>query len=237
MKVLPVAQLSERVAEEVSTFGGRTILLVSGGSQIPKLAEVFRKFVSTQLDFSKLTIALIDERFDRDPEHKDSNYTQLLNSHESQELIRRGVEFKSILEANPDLIEAGEKYAAWFNDLSTDDDSQLIGILGIGADYHTAGIIPHNPDCNAMFYGASYVGYEPCGNMRSENPFPRRVTITFDGIRLLDKVFIYAVGEEKREVLKEIVEHNQVTTAEEIATKPALFLSSIGNVVLFTDVL
>src|ERR1035438_6742188 len=116
----------------------RVLWLVSGGSNATVARQVRRVLPANRL--KNLKVALVDERYGK-PGHGDSNFTKL----------RRvgfdftNVNFKPVLTRENLSFELTVKnYEKHVRQLFEASDI-IIGQFGIGADGHTAGILPHSP--------------------------------------------------------------------------------------------
>jgi 6-phosphogluconolactonase/glucosamine-6-phosphate isomerase/deaminase len=151
---------------------------VSGGSNIAITIAVIQKLTDDQL--SRINLLLVDERYGPIG-HKDSNYQQLLDS---------GLDANKI-NVSPILLGEGfsqtsEDYGVKVSNVFASGNF-IIGQLGIGSDGHTAGILPGTIACEET---ESYVvGY------KTEQY--DRITLSFKSLRLLDKAYVFAFGEDK----------------------------------------
>jgi 6-phosphogluconolactonase/glucosamine-6-phosphate isomerase/deaminase len=93
-----------------------------------------------------------------------------------------------------------------------------IGLFGMGADGHTAGILPNSPAVNAEGYASFY-----------STPQFGRVTMTFDAIKNLDEAVLYAVGEAKHKMLDKLEQDL------ELSEQPAQILKKINRLSIYND--
>ena len=93
-----------------------------------------------------------------------------------------------------------------------------IGLFGMGADGHTAGILPASPAAVAPAYAASY-----------QTPQFDRITMTPRAIARLDEAFVYAVGADKWPALERLA---QPLTIDE---QPIQSLKQVPLLTVFTD--
>lgn len=190
--------------------GQEVLWLLSGGSAI-KLAVAAARLVSAGK--ADITVSLIDERYGP-PGHADSNWSQLLAAGFNLpgarlEPVLKGFDFKQTAEA----------YNEFYSALA-DKDIYRIGLMGIGPDGHTAGLLPNSPAIDSI----KYVDYY-------EGPDYRRITLSAKGIESLDKALVYAAGEDKRRAIEDL--------AKDIdpAQQPAQLLKRIGDVDVYNDVI
>jgi 6-phosphogluconolactonase/glucosamine-6-phosphate isomerase/deaminase len=93
-----------------------------------------------------------------------------------------------------------------------------LGFFGIGADGHTAGILPGSPACQAPTFA---MGYET-GEFT-------RITMTYPAIEKLDEAVVYAVGQSKWPVL------DQLELDLPIEQQPAQILKKVPKLTIFND--
>lgn len=154
--------------------------LVSGGSTIAVAVEAARHL--RDVDDGTLTIMLADERYGP-VGHPDSNWQQLIEA--GFELPH--AQFLPTLSAH-DLNETMSDYQTHLSDqylLS----SFKIGLFGMGADGHTAGILPRS---EAVGSNELVSGYEGPDMTRMT-----RITMTPLAIKQLDEAVLVAFGEAK----------------------------------------
>lgn len=176
---------AKQLAQQIQTrLDGRQSVawFLSGGSAIGVAVLAAKKLKPSP----HLTVTLVDERYGP-PGHPDSNWEKLLaggfqlrNAH--LEPVLRG--------GNADQTLADFERLA--SHLLQDTDYK-IALLGIGADGHTAGILPRSPAVSSRslvsFYGT---------------PEYQRITLTPRGLAKLDEAVVYAVGDNKRQALQNL---------------------------------
>lgn len=184
--------------------------LVPGGSAMKVAAQVLAAL--EDVDTSKLCVTLTDERYGR-PDHPDENWTQLeqLGFNVSMINAYRVLRGEDIEITAQDF---GDKLQRLF---ATYD--YKIGLFGIGADGHTAGIKPHSVATTSDEYAAQFEGDDFA-----------RVTMTPKAIASLDEVVAYAHGADKFATLRQLL-HETVP----IYDQPAQALKTVGMSTLFSD--
>lgn len=206
-----VNDLSTRMNDALKK-GRRVLWLVSGGSNITSAVEIMRR-VSTE-DSRKLYISLIDERYG-EPGHQNSNLQQLLIAG----FEPKKAQLIPVLEKGLSLEETARSYEkVLINHLEKTDMS--IGLLGIGADCHIAGILPNS---SAAIENEKYVAAYNSDNYE-------RVTTTFPLIEKLDICYAFAFGEGKNQALNEVMEGSH-----SLVEKPALILRELKESYLYSD--
>lgn len=184
--------------------------LVPGGSAMKIATQVLAQLEDT--DTSKLCITLTDERYGR-PNHPDENWSQL---------GQMGFDVSTInayrVLRGEDAETTAQDFSAKLQQLFGTYDYK-IGLFGIGADGHTAGIKPHTVAVTSDEYAAQFEGADFA-----------RVTMTPRAVAELDEVVAYAHGAEKHETLRSLLN-------EEVALidQPAQVLKTVPTSTLFSD--
>ncbi len=190
--------------------GESVLWLVPGGSAMASASRVLENL--EDVDTSRLCITLTDERYGS-PGHDDENWSQLgrlgfvLNSINAYRVLR-GEDAETT--ATDFSHKLGELFATY---------QYKIGLFGIGADGHTAGIKPHSSATTSSELAVHFAGSDF-----------ERVTMTAKAVRRLDEVVAYARGEEKFETLT-----NLLHETASIEDQPAQVLKEVKKSTLFSD--
>ena len=195
-------------------LGKRVLFFVTGGSSIAvgvKIAELLCAYPKQDL-IKNLTITLTDERYGP-LGHKDSNWQQLLEK--GFNLL--GAKLIPILngESRDDTVKN-------FNEILHQEfrvAEYKIGLFGIGADGHTAGILPESEAVNSADLAYGY-----------DTPTFSRITLTPEAIEKLDEAVVWVQGENKWSVLEDL-EKNDIN----ITKQPAQILKRVSLLTIFTD--
>jgi len=198
-------------------------LFVSGGSALAVL-----ECIDPSLMGPGLSVMMIDERFDESPEI--NNFFQFSRLDFFQTAIKRGV---NIIETKvlPDesFASYGERLKELVGDIS---QRKVLVILGLGADGHTAGIMPFADEINKfaeLFDGPDLVTYY---DATGKNPYPFRVTVTNTFLRnQVDAGIVFVSGEDKREALASVLR-----SGEDLAVVPGRIFHYIPELTIFTDI-
>ncbi len=224
------------------------LFLSSGGSALSLLEP---EILPEDL---RLTVSVLDEHYVADPNERNFErlkrteffkaYTQPPSPKTETPPLVRGIQAPhpaSPLKSGKDekfldpyggeVEEAGKRFDAFLkNWIAKHSTGKIVCTAGMGADGHTAGIVPfsdaemfenlfHNPQ-------ALSVGYTT-----DNKPFPQRVTATYSLLKQASDVILYAVGAEKTEAIRTLLASQERPTNE----FPALFLKTLPQTTFFTD--
>ena len=201
------------------------LLMLSGGSALTIL-----DYLGDHALGENITVSVLDERFSTDTNI--NNFAQLQKTEFYTAALNAEVSFFGTL---PRPNETATEMATRFeNNLKTWTDQNSAGIimatLGMGADGHTAGIFP-NPDeqkFNKLFNNGAWVVPYNVGNQSEHR---ERVTTTLNFLRNIDTGFAYVSGEDKKEKLLQLENHEG-----QINNLSALAWYDIKDVKVFTDI-
>lgn len=172
---------------------GRASMAVSGGST-PK--PLFARLAMTDLDWEKVTITLVDERWVEE-DHPDSN-ARLVKDY----LLRNQAEsatFIGLKDNQGDPFSAEEMVAQRLRSVSLPFD---LVILGMGNDGHTASFFP---GAATLARALTDEGSLCCGVRPPAAPHDR-MTLTLPTLLSARRLFLHLVGEAKWEVLQRAME-------------------------------
>jgi 6-phosphogluconolactonase/glucosamine-6-phosphate isomerase/deaminase len=211
-KEADVANFVTSVVLDKLQSGKRVLLFLTGGSSISigvKIADILREEDKNLLEY--LTVTLTDERYGP-IDHFNSNFFQL---------NEKGFNLPSA-KIIPILIDddrniTTEKFTANLNEEFTKAEYK-IGLFGIGADGHTAGILPNSEATHAKGLAFSY-----------DTPTFSRITITFKAIEKLDEAVVWMQGEEKWPIIEDL------KTEIDVIKQPAQILKKVPLLTIFTD--
>lgn len=190
----------------------KVLWLLSGGSNIPIQLEVLKHLEHATRH--NLTISLLDERFvPLDSPH--SNWHALLDGGLNGEHAR----------LEPPIIDWDLNLADAAHDFTTrlgkrmDQADVLVGQFGIGADGHTAGILPHTAgvhEHDKLVLGYDGKDYE-------------RLTTTPAVFKRLDLAVCVAMGKAKRPILERMI------TDVSADDQPAQLMLLGRELIMYTD--
>ncbi len=192
---------SNRIVELLRTSleqKGKASLVVSGGRTPVSLFEV----LSTQeLDWSKVTITLADERWVNE-DHSDSN-ANLVKSHL---LVNKAASatFVSLKTAGDNPYSEESAVASQLESVA---QPFTVTILGMGEDGHTASLFPCSEELSK---GIDLNNQASCLAVTPTTAPHKRMSLTLNAIVQSENVFLHLTGENKKTVLhKAIADTNQ----------------------------
>lgn len=203
--------VARRIHEQLTTGNG-VLWFVSGGSGTTIAVEAARQLAGAP-NLKNLAVTLTDERYGK-PGHADENWQQLLDAGFS---LPGAVLYRPLRGGDKGATQ--EAFDAWIKKQLT-SSTYRIGIFGIGTDGHTAGIKPHSDATSAggatvLFTGSDF----------------ERLTITYQTIAKLDEAVVQVSGDDKREVLEQLVR-----ASASLYDMPAQILHKIPAVTVYSDV-
>jgi 6-phosphogluconolactonase len=186
------AQIAQHLHADLQTQP-RALLLLSGGST-PE--PVYRALAAQALDWSRVIVALVDERF-VPPDSPGSNGRLLA------EVFAHGPAAAAtiwpLVEAGLSLPACVEKANARIADLGLTPSAV---VFGMGEDGHTASLFPGAAGLDAALHaGDAYVSLDASG-CPVAGDYSQRITLTPAGWRAAHARLLLIRGERKREVFE-----------------------------------
>lgn len=191
--------------------GESVLWIISGGSAILTEAAVASHLAG--LDLTNLSVTLADERFGP-MGHPNENWQQLLDA---GFMLPGASLYRPLIGANRTI--ATTAFDAWLGEHLRSADYS-IGLFGIGADGHTAGIKPATDAVTVTTGWATDFDGDDF----------ERITMTFQAIMRLNEVVIQAMGADKADTLEQLI-----TQDISPLIQPAQVLKSVSQCTLFTD--
>jgi 6-phosphogluconolactonase/glucosamine-6-phosphate isomerase/deaminase len=233
----PAASLSADLFEEVKKNLAKreVLLLLPGGSAIPIIEELLKLLLSLPAaDLEKLTVTTIDERYEDDPDHAESNYLALATLPHFTALLKKGMHAHQVLRKGDTLTLATRRFDQLITK-AVHSDTYVIGCLGVANDYHIAGILPHKEEYYPIFKRNYVTGYDIDDISMIDNPSRYRITLNFNGMMQVDDLILFAVGPSKWRVLKNLVAIES-PTIKDISRNPVFVLHELKKKVrIYTD--
>ncbi|PLY08096.1 MAG: 6-phosphogluconolactonase [Arcobacter sp.] len=191
-----VSELSLRIAKALEKSireKDKASFLVSGGST-PK--ALFEKLSNIEIQWDKVTIALVDERW-VDSNHQDSNEllvkTNLLKNFASK------ANFVGMYFDETDEEKAQEECSKIYLEKVYPFD---VIVLGMGGDAHTASLFPENEKLDEAF---DMNNKNLCISIKPTTASHSRMSLTLQGILNAKTIILHIEGEEKLKVYKEAI--------------------------------
>ena len=156
-----------------------------------------------------LSVTLADERFGP-AGHPDSNWTKLIQAG----FKVAGASLAPVL-TGKDTAETAKEFGDLAEKLLR-GCGYRIGLLGIGADGHIAGILPGSPAASSRDLVCGY-----------QAPDYQRLTLTPYALEILDEVIVYAIDDSKRPALENLNKNLSITE------QPAQVLKRIPAVTIY----
>src|SRR5262249_4857774 len=190
---------------------GRFIVAVSGG-RTPWL--MLRAFANEQLPWENVHVVQVDERAAPagDPERNLAHLRESLLDHAP--LLRDHIHAMPV-EA-PDLDRAAQQYAATLQAVAGSPPVLDLVHLGLGADGHTASLVPGDPVLNVTE-----------ADVAVTNPYQgrRRMTLTFPILNRSRRVLWLVTGREKARALVRLCGKDPSVPASRVRQDRALILA------------
>lgn len=178
-------EIKLKLREAISKLGIAKILL-SGGSTPSGL---YKKLSSIKLDWSKVIVGLVDERFvENTSDYSNEKLIKeslLINNAKNATFVPM---INSISNEKENLITTNESYTI-FNDAS-------VIILGMGEDGHTASLFPNDSDSIKAMDSEQNIFFTNSPSIPT-----RRITCTPKLLLSSKNIFLMLTGENKKEVL------------------------------------
>ena len=198
------------VLTEKLEAGASVLWLVPGGSAMASASRVLENL--EDVDTSRLCITLTDERFGA-PGHEDENWSQLARLG----FVLHSINAYRVLRGE-DAETTAADFSAKLEELFETYDYKL-GMFGVGADGHTAGIKPHTVAVTSGELAVSFKGEDF-----------ERITMTPEAVLRLDEAVVYAYGDEKHATLQQIL-HETIRLEDQ----PAQIFKELPKATLFSD--
>jgi len=208
----PAKFLAESILRQLES-GKKVLWFATGGSSIPVVIETARIIGKSSHSgiCRNLHITLTDERYGPQG-HPNSNWKQLID----KGFNLPDAKLIHILTGR-DIVETTKT----FNAILKQELAEMtfkIGLFGIGADGHTAGILPGSPAIDSECLAYSYTA-----------PLFERITITLEVIDQLDEAVVFMQGEQKWHIISDLEKDIPVSV------QPAQILKVIPTLTIFTD--
>lgn len=214
-KTLSIEPVADKLADSLAEHLGKglsALWLVPGGSGIEIASMAARNLRALNVDLSKLTVSLSDERYGP-VGHPDSNWLQLQKAGFKLPGARlspvlAGLSLEATAAAYSSFLEQALRLATY-----------KLAFLGMGADGHIAGIKPGSPAVDSHKLAAGY-----------EWEDFTRLTMTPLAIKRADEVVCWAAGSAKRGALESLDDELP------LEVEPAQILKAVSSVTVYNDI-
>ena len=179
----------------------KALLALSGGTSVDY------RVILDQNDINPGAICVVDERYGK-PFHKDSNELLLKKQGVKDFADKECIESHKILKGK-DFLETAKIYEKEIEDLFK-KFKKKVGVMGIGANLHTAGIFSYSVAAKSPNFVEAEV---------AEDKFPKRITLTLKALGEFTNFVILAFGKEKKEALKKVLDEKE----NDMQKYPAIF--------------
>jgi 6-phosphogluconolactonase len=201
------AELVERTAAEAIRERGRFSFAVSGGSSPWRMFELLS---DGPLDWSRTSMFQVDERIapTGSPER---NLTHLVLSLP----LACQAAIRPMPVGAKDLEAAASEY-----EYSLPERLDLVH-LGLGPDGHTASLVPGDPVLDVTDRSVALTAGEYQGR--------RRMTLTYPALDRARAIFFLVLGDDKRDALDRLLEHDPSIPAGRVAGEAMLVITDLGG--------
>lgn len=218
IKIFPDAETVAREAAKVIAAEARAVVAVRGkfvlavsGGKTPWL--MLQALAEETVPWAQMQIVQVDERI-APAGHADRNLTHLRESLTHTPL--RGEQIHAMPVEDNDLEVAAAKYARTLAQLTSSPPVLDLVHLGLGADGHTASLIPMDPVLGVVNQDVALTGIYQSR---------RRMTLTYPLINRSRKILWVVTGVEKAEMLSRLRASDVSIPAGKIVSATALVLA------------
>ncbi len=203
--------------------------LLAGGSAINIYREML-DLIKLDLDFSRLSISLGDERYSKNPAHKDATWPIFEKLELFVELKKLGANIFQIL-SGKSIEKDADRFNNFLKDRLRDSDFILCN-LGVGTDSHTAGILPMN---DMKLFEETYPENRLAVGHKHGGVHPKRITVTPGFLKKANKITVFMIGSDKKPVLKELHKYKELEKTQNMIYKHPALVTSLMSAEVFTD--
>lgn len=203
--------------------------LLAGGSAINIYREML-DLIKLDLDFSRLSISLGDERYSKNPAHKDATWPIFEKLELFVELKKLGANIFQIL-SGKSIEKDADRFNNFLKDRLRDSDFILCN-LGVGTDSHTAGILPMD---DKELFEETYPENRLAVGHKHGGVHPKRITVTPGFLKKANKITVFMIGSDKKPVLKELHKYKELEKTQNMIYKHPALVTSLMSAEVFTD--
>lgn len=179
-----------------------TLLALSGGT-----TPDYHAMIAGPDDVIPGAICVVDERYG-EPFHENSNELLMKNMGIFDFAKKHAIEFTKVL-IGADFQKTASDYNLTIANLFK-KFVKKVGIMGVGANSHTAGIFPNSKAVASTDFVVGEI---------VDEKFPQRITLTLHALGEFTNFIILMFGEEKRDVILKMLNESE----NDIKNYPAIF--------------
>ncbi|WP_026951741.1 6-phosphogluconolactonase [Algoriphagus mannitolivorans] len=202
--------LEQKIRDSIKEKGSFS-MAISGGKTPWQMLKLLAK---APLPWSRVNIFQVDEREAADG-HPDRNLTQLFKTLEGTGIITKVNIFPMPVVAE-NLEEACADYANTIKEITGDGILDLVH-LGMGADGHTASLIPGDQVCEVYDKDVAMTASPYQGR--------NRMTLTYPVINKAKEILWVITGEEKKEMVQRLISKDPNIPAGKVSQENALLIT------------
>jgi 6-phosphogluconolactonase len=202
--------IAELIREKITKKGFFT-MAISGGRTPWEMIKILGK---ENLPWEKVYVFQVDERIAPDGS-ADRNLTQFFQTIQGTRLITRLNIFPMPVIAE-NLEDACAEYAKHIQEVTQNGQLDLVH-LGMGADGHTASLIPSDPVCDVVNRDVALTSEPYQGRVR--------MTLTYPVINRAEKILWLLTGKEKADMVQRLIEKDPEIPAGKVAQDQAIIMA------------
>jgi len=211
-------QLADSVASKMRSIinsRGRVSLAVSGG-KTPK--EFFQKLSQQELDWSKVLVTLVDDRWVDDTDENSNARLVKENLLINNASLAYFVPLKNAEQTPKDGLMISE------NRLHEQIDELDIVVLGMGVDGHTASWFPES---EALSQCLDEQTAACCFAVMDAPQFPQRMTMSLSLVLRSKHIYLHFEGDEKNSVYEQVCDEHEKHNFEPMPVRSVLFQNQV----------
>ena len=182
------------------------------GGTTPK--PIYQHLIHAELDWSKVTLAQVDERFVRVDDA--ASNTRMMREALAPVLADKdhaGMKFLTLIQDIDDPAACAEKAEKTLRDLNNGEAPRFdFALMGMGPDSHYASIFPHNP-VNAEVYTTERLVLPVKPHTDGSEPVLPRITLSVPAINNSRRILFYITGQAKLDALRASTEDTDPYTS------------------------
>lgn len=211
-------QLADSVAGKMRAIleeRGKVSLAVSGG-KTPAL--FFQKLSQQELDWAKVLVTLVDDRWVEDSD--EASNAKLVK----ENLLINNATLAYFVPLKNTEASAAEGLMTSENRLHEQVDELDIVVLGMGLDGHTASWFPESEALTACLDEQAAAC---CCAVMDAPDFPQRMTMSLSLVLRSKNIYLHFEGEDKNQVFEQVCHEQEKHNLEQMPVRSVLFQSQV----------